>query len=174
MKPKDMWIVDGYNIIFSDKKYWRFHEDDISHSRKLLCDELLDFSAHRDVEVVVVFDGNKTEAAGTEEQITRDFKVVFTATRETADSYIERLAYSLKDEYRHVYVATSDGPEQSQVLGSGAYRVPARELMETLHEDKKAQAIERAALNTTAKRIAVAEHLGAEATDILEQIRRRK
>lgn len=33
----------------------------------------------------------------------------------TADSYIEKESYLRRDEYRHIFVVTSDGPEQSQV-----------------------------------------------------------
>ena len=42
---------------------------------------------------------------------------------------------------RSLFVATSDGTEQQQILGSGAYRVSARELAEDVarmkHEEKQ-------------------------------------
>lgn len=35
----------------------------------------------------------------------------------TADSYIEMESYKRRDEYRSIFVVTSDGAEQNQVLG---------------------------------------------------------
>ena len=56
-----------------------------------------------------------------------------------ADSYIEKESYLRRDEYRHIFVVTSDGPEQSQILGNGAYRVPVSDLMRAMEEDKALQ-----------------------------------
>ena len=38
----------------------------------------------------------------------------------TADSYIEKESYRRRDEFRNVYVVTSDGVEQHIVLGNKA------------------------------------------------------
>ena len=52
--------------------------------------------------------------------------IVYTREAETADAYIEKAAYQLRDK-RRVRVATSDGMEQLIILASGALRVSARE-----------------------------------------------
>ena len=57
--------------------------------------------------------------------------VVYTKERQTADAYIERAAYETADEYT-VRVATSDGVEQSVILGHGALRITPEELYEEI------------------------------------------
>lgn len=59
----------------------------------------------------------------------------------TADSYIEMESYKRRDEYRSIFVVTSDGAEQNQVLGNGAYRMAVSDLVRLWNEDKKVQTI---------------------------------
>lgn len=73
------------------------------------------------------------------EELSAFFTIVYTPRRMTADSYIEKESYLRRDEYRHIFVVTSDGPEQSQILGNGAYRVPVSDLMRAMEEDKALQ-----------------------------------
>lgn len=134
---KDLYLVDGYNVIF-----WRpdlFDRSDLESGRKKLMDLLQDFGAHNHVEVIIVFDGQGKSNKAKVEELADSFTVVFTPSRMTADSYIEKESYRRKEEYRHIFVVTSDGPEQVQVLGNGAYRVAVDDLMRVLQEDKAVQ-----------------------------------
>lgn len=134
---KDLYLVDGYNVIF-----WlpdMFDREDLESSRKKLIDLMQDYGAHNNAEVIMVFDGQGASTKAKVEPISDSFTVVFTPTRMTADSYIEKESYLRKDEYRSIYVVTSDGPEQSQVLGNGAYRMAVDDLVHALKEDKKVQ-----------------------------------
>ena len=63
--------------------------------------------------------------------------MLFTDKEETAESRIEKLVYEHRNERRSIYVATSDGPEQNQILGTGAYRVTARELAEDVQRSRQ-------------------------------------
>ena len=54
-------------------------------------------------------------------------EIVFTKENETADTYIERVAFELGKKER-LRVATSDRLEQMNVFGSGALRISAMEL----------------------------------------------
>lgn len=134
---KDLYLVDGYNVIF-----WKpevFDRTDLESSREKLIDLMQDYGAHNDIEVIIVFDGQGISTKVRIEEIADSFTVVFTPSRMTADSYIEKESYLRKDEYRHIYVVTSDGPEQSQVLGNGAYRVAVDDLMRQVAKDKEVQ-----------------------------------
>ncbi|MDU1773046.1 MAG: NYN domain-containing protein, partial [Dialister micraerophilus] len=51
----------------------------------------------------------------------------------------ERESYKRRDEYRSIFVVTSDGPEQNQVLGHGSYRLAVADLERMLKQDKKRQ-----------------------------------
>lgn len=134
---RDLYLVDGYNVIF-----WMpdvFDRDDLESSRKKLIDLMQDYGAHNNIEVIVVFDGQGQSVKARKEIITKSFSIVFTPSRMTADSYIEKESYIRRDEYRHIFVVTSDGAEQSQVLGNGAYRVAVGDLFRAMNEDKKVQ-----------------------------------
>lgn len=134
---RDLYLVDGYNVIF-----WMpdvFDRDDLESSRKKLIDLMQDYGAHNNIEVIVVFDGQGQSVKARKEIITKSFSIVFTPSRMTADSYIEKESYIRRDEYRHISVVTSDGAEQSQVLGNGAYRVAVGDLFRAMNEDKKVQ-----------------------------------
>lgn len=116
---KDLYLIDGYNVIF-----WlpeEFPRTDLESSRKKLVDLMQDYGAHNDVEVIVVFDGNSRSLKAKVETISPFFHVVYTPLKMTADSYIEMESYKRRDEYRSIFVVTSDGAEQNQVLGNGAY-----------------------------------------------------
>lgn len=124
---KDLYLIDGYNVIF-----WlpeEFPRTDLESSRKKLVDLMQDYGAHNDVEVIVVFDGNSRSLKAKVETISPFFHVVYTPLKMTADSYIEMESYKRRDEYRSIFVVTSDGAEQNQVLGNGAYRMAVSDLV---------------------------------------------
>ena len=52
---KDLYLVDGYNVIFWLPKV--FDREDLESSRKKLIDLLEDYGAHNNLEMIVVFDG---------------------------------------------------------------------------------------------------------------------
>lgn len=134
---KDLYFIDGYNVIFWEPKL--FPRDDLEMARKKLIDLLLDFGAHTDAEMVAVFDGKGTGNKVSETKLAPNFTEVFTPKRMTADSYIEKESYRRRDEYRTIYVVSSDGPVQNQILGNGAYRMAVSDLLRALAEDKKEQ-----------------------------------
>lgn len=134
---KDLYLVDGYNVIFWLPKI--FDREDLESSRKKLIDLLEDYGAHNNLEMIVVFDGQGSSNKARIEKMGKNFTIVFTPSRMTADSYIEKESYDRREEYRSIYVVTSDGPEQSQVLGNGAYRVAVDDLIRAVNEDKKVQ-----------------------------------
>ena len=59
--------------------------------------------------------------------------IVYTKEAETADAYIEKAAYELRNK-RRVRVATSDGMEQLIILASGALRISAREFRQEVEQ----------------------------------------
>lgn len=135
---KDLYLVDGYNVIF-----WRpelFDREDLESSRKKLVDLMQDYGAHNDIEVIIVFDGQGQSTKAKVEKLADSFTLVYTPSRMTADSYIEKESYLRRDEYRHIFVVTSDGPEQSRVMGNGAYRVAVDDLVKAVKDDKAVQA----------------------------------
>lgn len=166
---KDLYIIDGYNVIFCLPE--EFPEEDLEPCRKRLIDWMLDFGAHNHVEVIIAFDGKGNAAKAREEDLSPSFHIVYTPSRMTADSYIEKESYKRKDEYRSIYVVTSDGPEQNQVLGNGAYRIAVREFLTMLKDDKKQQHVFIRNNSYTHKRSSLESALTPEARERLERLR---
>lgn len=94
---KDLYLVDGYNVIFWLPKV--FDREDLESSRKKLIDLLEDYGAHNNLEMIVVFDGQGNSNKARIEKMGKNFTIVFTPSRMTADSYIEKESYDRREEY---------------------------------------------------------------------------
>ncbi len=125
----DYLIIDGYNLIFAWDELKRIADSDLALARDKLIIKACNYAAVRKCRVLVVFDAYKREEnEGSEEQI-GTVTVVYTKTRETADTYIERMTYDIADD-NYVRVVSSDMQEQFIILGNGAYRMSPREFIE--------------------------------------------
>ena len=166
MKP--LLVVDGYNIIgaweLAAKKGWSFEE-----CREQLMRRLEEYTAYHGCETVLVFDGTRSERLVRSEDRLGDVGIVYTRHAETADQYIERLC-DTQPRHREVRVATNDSVEQTVILGRGASRVTAREL---LREMAQAHAIQRSQIGKEPiKRNPLMARLPAEQQEKLERMRR--
>ena len=130
-------LVDGYNIIFAWDELKKIAEESVDAARKALMDVLSNFRGIRRNELILVFDAYKVSGGLGSVQNYHGISVVYTKEAETADTYIEKTAHKLSKSHK-VYVATSDGPEQMIILGSGALRMTAMELKSEI-EAAKAQ-----------------------------------
>ncbi len=130
------FIIDGYNVINCWPKLLT-SSDNLEHARDKLIHMLLEYGAYEKYDITVVFDALYTSSAQSLEQINDHFEIVYTKEKETADSYIERLAYESVRNGKDVFVITSDGAEQNAILGAGAYRMTVKELVEMISDTKK-------------------------------------
>ena len=166
MKP--LLVVDGYNVIGAwqeaAREAWTMDE-----SRDRLLHRLQDYAGYSGDEIVLVFDGYRSDRRTAAIEERAGVTLVFTPHAETADSYIERLV-AQTPRYRQVRVATSDGLEQSQVQSTGASRMSARELLRELHRTSREAA--RASSASPVSRSPLGARLPASVRDKLESIRR--
>ena len=167
MKP--LLIVDGYNVIGAwseaERQSWPLDE-----CRDRLMRQLQDYGGYSGEEVVLVFDGYQSDKRLTTEERHGALTLVFTKHGETADSYIERLvAQTPKD--RTVRVATSDGLEQSQVLGSGATRLTSRELLRELRQLRQ-KGLDQHRQSNPMQKNALSARLPEDTRAVLEKLRR--
>ena len=95
-------------------------------------------------------------------------RVVYTQAEETADQYIERQCALLSRERCTVRVATGDGMEQHMILGLGALRMSAMELIQTLRQAKRQR---RQMQEKTRQKGYLFHHLDGETLEALERIR---
>lgn len=123
---KSHYLVDGYNVIHAWEELSSLLHD-LAHARDRLIFLLSEYGAYEAADITIVFDAPHTEGEAKKELYGKHLTVIYTGVGETADTVIERIAYALSTTCE-VYVVTSDGAEQSVVLGAGAYRIPSREL----------------------------------------------
>lgn len=135
-KQREHYIIDGYNII----NYWpdlQKLREDLSAARDRLIHIASEYGAYEKYDITIVFDAAYTDGIANFEKVNPHLEVVYTSKGETADSYIERLAYNSVRDGREVHVVTSDRAEQTVILGSGAYRHPAMEFYRMVQSAKK-------------------------------------
>jgi len=169
MKP--LLLVDGYNIIGAWPQ--AVHEGwSIEEARERLQRALEDYAGYAGVEVVLVFDGHQSDRRQRSRDRAGAVTCVFTKQGETADHYIEAAAAN-NPRRRPLQVATSDGVEQTVVLGRGAERVSARELLRDLAEVRSRGNRAHAAAPAS-NRNPIEERLPPEQREKLERMRRQR
>lgn len=126
---KDYLLVDGYNIIFAWDDLNAIAKDSLDTARQLLMDMLCNYQAFKKCELILVFDAYRVPGRTGIIDAYHNIHVVYTKEAETADMFIEKVAYEINGR-RNVRVATSDGLEQIIILAHGAHRVSAASFRE--------------------------------------------
>ena len=135
-KRREHFIIDGYNVIHALPELAAF-AGDLAEARDRLVHVLMEYGAYEKYDMTVVFDALFVSGEEHREKVTPHFEVIYTSEGVTADSCIERLAYESVRTSREVHVVTSDGAEQSAILGAGAYRISSAELWRRVKKTKK-------------------------------------
>lgn len=169
MKP--LLYVDGYNIIGAwseaEKNQWPLDE-----CRDRLIHILEDYAGYTDQEVWLVFDGYKAGSVRRSIEQRTGMTIVYTKHGETADHFIERKC-QLLPKYREARVATSDGVEQTLILGRGATRLSARELWRELRQVRSGGR-DRHQIPSAQRMTSISAALSEEQYQALEKLRRQK
>ena len=145
---KDKYLlVDGYNIVFAweDLKDLANNHNNLDGARIRLQDMMCNYQAYKKVNLIVVFDAYKVKGNPGDALDYHNIHVVFTKEAQTADAYIEKFTRQMSKDY-DITVATSDALEQMIVLGAGAKRMSARDLLEDV--DRMGQELREKYLNT--------------------------
>lgn len=135
--PKTTYVIDGYNVINAWPELIALKEDSLEHARDKLLEIMAGFGAYKGSQIVVVFDAHGVTGPNTCEEFLAGIDVIYTNEGQTADSYIEKMVYYLVRQGVCVYVVTSDWAEQMVILGAGAYRISAREMLRDVQEMRK-------------------------------------
>lgn len=124
-------LVDGYNIIFAWEDLKELAKENIAGARGKLMDILCNYQGYKKNTIILVFDGYKVQGNPGEVMKYHNIYVVYTKEAETADQYIEKTVHEIAKKHR-VSVATSDAMEQMIIIGQGAYRISANDLLEEI------------------------------------------
>lgn len=87
---KDLFVVDGYNIIFAWPSLQSLARESLEHAREKLIDILASYGKSKGYMLVLVFDAMYTEETEKSMKLGRDCEIIFTDKEETADSRIEK------------------------------------------------------------------------------------
>ncbi len=141
---KSYLLIDGYNIIFAWDDLKALAKESLEAARNALVERICAYKIFKDYEILLVFDAYKVKGNRGEIERINGITVVYTKESQTADAYIEKTVKELSKNYK-VTVATSDGLEQIIIFGSGAYRMPARILLDDVErvEAQVEQMVER-------------------------------
>lgn len=169
-----MLIVDGYNVINARKDIFN---GTLADMRDRLLAMLMDYAGYSGQQIILVFDAWMSDRQTRTTDHYGPVEVVYTQKGETADHYIERVCdeHAREVEYGRleIRVATSDGTEQTIVLGRGAIRLSARELMYEM-EQMRSQGKTGSVTVAASKRNPIADHLPPSVRMKLEEMRRGK
>lgn len=127
-------MVDGYNVIGACPSLKLVRDrHGLETARRDLVDSLIEYSAYQGYETEVVFDAQYSDAHGSHDRISKQFKVCYTDFNQTADTYIEKACARFRNDVRklnrRLKVATSDRAQQLTVVGYGAECISALQLL---------------------------------------------
>lgn len=173
--PKRVLIVDGYNIINAGGD---FSGASLADAREKLLSALMDYAGYSGQRVILVFDAWMSDRQTRTEENHGAVTVVYTQKGEIADRYIERLcddfAHDIEVRRVEVRVASSDALEQTIVLGRGATRMSARELMYEMRAMRDDGIRHAAPLRPSARRTSIGERLPEDVKRRLDELKKGK
>lgn len=126
-------LVDGHSVIFAWPELRRMHARRTLLAREALVGLLTHYQDYSGVRVVAVFDGKGARLGDASEP--GGIQVFYSATGQTADDVIERLAARYASEHE-LTVATDDSLEQQTVSAFGASWVTTEGLRGLFADEK--------------------------------------
>ena len=133
-KKRPHYLVDGYNLIHA---WEELRGEELYIARDRLTNWLIEYGGYEKFDITLVFDAAFTDDEEKVEDYNEHFRVIYTASGESADKVIERLTYDLIRRKREVHVVSSDAVIETVILGAGAYRHPSREFCRAVKRAKK-------------------------------------
>jgi uncharacterized protein len=128
-------LVDGYNVIRCTLPYQELAEEDLAAAREALVSDVAAY-AQGEWDATVVFDGARNPQSDGVPHRLLGITVVFSRHGTSADTVIESLARTARDNGQHVDVVTSDAATQWTVLGSRVARRSAAEFSRELRAEE--------------------------------------
>lgn len=129
--PKNLLIVDGYNVIYAWNELKQVADYSLEKAREELMDLLSNYHAFTKTDVLLVFDAYLVKD-GAGSQLTHDgCRIVYTKQDQTADAYIEQVMHDLGPDYS-IRVVTGDRLLQFSAVNYGISRMTAKEFWDEI------------------------------------------
>ena len=133
---KDLYIIDGYNFIFKNRKPQEFSSGQISYLREKFLRQLAEFQNFNSCSVIAVFDAKRSLNFERSRMIQDNIEIIYSKNDESADSIVESIVHSNKS-YDRIFVVTSDYLQQKVVFKKNIYRKSIREFACELKESSE-------------------------------------
>ncbi|MBQ9478305.1 MAG: NYN domain-containing protein [Selenomonadaceae bacterium] len=171
-KQPPHYLVDGYNLMHA---WEELRGEELYIARDRLTNWLIEYGGYEKFDITLVFDAAFTDDEEKIEEHNEHFRVIYTASGESADKVIERLTYDLIRRKREVHVVSSDAVIETVILGASAYRHPSREFCRAVKRAKK-QLRQEYLGNVTLPlvRAEVGDRIDQSVFDKLDRLRRQK
>jgi uncharacterized protein len=172
--PKKL-IIDGYNLIYASEQFEALMKENMEAAREKLMTELEEYCFREERWAEVVFDGARSEGPAATEERSDYVKVTFTAEGQSADSYIEKLAYEKGgDRAGEVLLITGDYHQQKVAAGAGLLRMSSREFLLEMEESHRKVNEEHRRRTPGRWKVPLEDRLPGEIRAGLERLRKNK
>lgn len=128
------FIIDGYNVIGSDRRYASLANQDLDAARARLVEDAVSF-ASTERHITIVFDGGGNPASDGSPHHIAGIAVLFSPSGASADDLIEVLARRSRERGEQTVVVTSDAQTQWTVMGGSVTRMSSAEFMREMTTD---------------------------------------
>ena len=127
--PKNLLIIDGYNVIFAWDDLKEIADFSLEKARETLMDMLSNYHAYTKTDVLLVFDAYLVKDGAGSDFVHDGYRVVYTKHDQTADAYIEQVMHKLGPDYS-IRVVTGDRLLQFSAVSYGISRMTAKEFLD--------------------------------------------
>ena len=127
--PKNLVIIDGYNVIFAWDDLKEIADFSLEKARETLMDILSNYHAYTKTDVVLVFDAYLVKDGAGSDFMHDGYRVVYTKQDQTADAYIEQMMHEMGPDYS-IRVVTGDRLLQFSAVSYGISRMTAKEFLD--------------------------------------------
>ncbi len=131
--PRNLLIIDGYNLIFAWEEFQQVADYSLEKAREELMDLLSNYHAYTKTDLVLVFDAYLVPDGAGSDFMHDGYRVVYTRAGQTADAYIEQMMHDMGPDYS-IRVVTGDRLLQFSAVGYGISRMTAKEFWDEVSQ----------------------------------------
>lgn len=128
------YLIDGYNFIFKTNS----SDDPLKQKREAFHKKLLSFPKKKNVEITVVYDGNRIKESACGYCYFSTYKAYYTSSNQSADDYILEVAASFSNPSQLI-VVTSDKYLAKQCQSFGIQTITSSQFEKLLQIKKSNQ-----------------------------------
>lgn len=169
----ERFLVDGYNVIYASRELETLMRQDPEAARERLLAGVEGYCAREEKAAEVVFDAGGRPGPAVHERLSEFLSVTYTASGQSADAYIEKLAYK-PGAADSTVVVTGDYDQQKIAAGAGMLRMSSREFLIDMEESRRRSVEESRRMARKPWRVTVSRRLSEDARAALERLKNRQ